>query len=78
MKDKNKFNVSKEKRAEMVSSIKKYFLDEKEETIGDLAAGLLLDFIIKELGPEFYNQGVYDSYTFMNNNIEDLLSIQKI
>jgi len=78
MRNDNTINVTKEKRDEMVSAIKNYFSKEREEEIGDLASGLILDFIIKELAPEFYNQGVYDSYKYMQDTIEDLLSIQKL
>lgn len=75
--DKNKIKVTKEKREDMISSIKTYFFEERGEEIGDLAAGLILNFIIEELAQEFYNQGVYDSYKYMNDRIDDLLSIQK-
>jgi uncharacterized protein (DUF2164 family) len=61
----------------MISAIKNYFLKEREEEIGDLRAGLILDFIREELAPEFYNQGVSDSYTYMKDTIEDVLSIRK-
>ena len=77
MKHSGTIKVTKEKRDEMTSAIKNYFLKEREEEVGDLAAGLVLDFIIEELAPEFYNQGVYDSYTYMQETIEDILSIQK-
>jgi len=73
----NKIKLSKEKREEMISSIKAYFINEREEEIGDLCAVLLLDFIIEELAGEFYNLGVADSYRYMNERCEDLLSIQK-
>lgn len=69
--------ISKEKKAEMVTAIKNYYLIERDEEIGDLAAGLLLDFITAELAPEFYNQGVADSHAFMEKQLEDLLAIQK-
>lgn len=72
----SKIKLSKEKREEMISKIKNYFLEEREEELGDLVCGMILDFIIKELSNEFYNQGVYDSYKFMNDKIEDLLEIQ--
>lgn len=75
---KNPIKISKETRGDMISSIKNYFEKEREEELGDLAAGLILDFIIEELASEFYNQGVYDSYQFMNNRCEDLLSIIKL
>jgi uncharacterized protein (DUF2164 family) len=77
MRNNNNIKLTKEKRDDMVSAIKNYFSKEREEEIGDLAAGLFLDFIIEELAPEFYNQGVYDSCKFMEEKVEDLMSIQK-
>lgn len=74
---KNELELSKEKREEMISLIKTYFYTERDEEIGDLAAGLILNFIVDKLAPEFYNQGVIDSYRYMGNSIEDLLSIQR-
>ena len=62
----------------MVSSIKKYFKQERGEEVGDLGAGLILDFVIERLAPEFYNQGVNDSSRYMNDRIEDMISIQII
>ncbi|MDD4503945.1 MAG: DUF2164 domain-containing protein [Clostridiaceae bacterium] len=76
MNNKDRIKLSKEKRDDMLSAIKYYFLKEREEELGDLASGMILDFIIKELAPEFYNQGVYDSQKYMNDRVEDLLSIQ--
>ncbi|UZQ49764.1 DUF2164 domain-containing protein [Clostridium kluyveri] len=77
MRNNNTIKLSKEKKEEMISLIKNYFLEERGEELGDLASGLILRFIIEELAPEFYNQGVHDSYKYMNDRIEDLLSIQK-
>jgi len=77
MRNKNAIKVTKDQRDDMISAIKQYFLKEREEEIGDLRAGLMLDFILEELAPEFYNQGVSDSYTYMKDMIEDLLSIRK-
>lgn len=77
MRNNNTIQLSKEKKEEMISLIKNYFLEERGEELGDLASSLILRFIIEELAPEFYNQGVYDSYKYMNDRIEDLLSIQK-
>lgn len=73
----NKIKLSKEKRQDMILAIKTYFLKEREEEIGDLGSSLLLDFITDKLAIEFYNQGVYDSYKFMNDKTEDLLEIIK-
>lgn len=72
-----KIELSKEKREKMISDIKNYFLNERDEDIGDLAARLILDFFMEKLALEVYNQGVYDSYKYMSDKIEDLLGIQK-
>lgn len=77
MKNKDKFTLTKEKRNSMISEIQAYFLKERDEELGNLAANLLLDFIIEKLALEFYNQGVYDSYKYMNDRIEEVLTIQK-
>ena len=38
--------LSKERRQELIGSIKGYFLEHHDEEIGDLKAGLLLDFFL--------------------------------
>lgn len=72
-----KFELSKDERDEMILEIKTYFFNEREEELGDLGAGLILDFIIDKLGYKFYNIGVNDSYRYMSERIDDLLGIQK-
>jgi len=73
----NTIKISKEKRDYMISELKNYFLVERNEDLGDLASALILDFITEKIAPEFYNQGVYDAYNYMNERMEDMLSIQK-
>jgi uncharacterized protein (DUF2164 family) len=77
MRNENSIALTKEKRDDMLSEIKNYFLKEREEEIGDLAAGLFLDFILEKLAREFYNRGVLDSHHYMQDATEDLLSIQR-
>ena len=72
-----KITIEKEERECLISKIKNYYLNIREEEIGDLAAGLLLDFIVDEIAPAFYNQGVHDSYRFMSERVEDLMNIEK-
>ncbi|MBW8383670.1 MAG: DUF2164 domain-containing protein [Youngiibacter sp.] len=69
--------LSKEKKEGLISEIRTYFLAEREEELGELAAALLLDFIEEKLGPEFYNQGVQDSYILMKDRVEDIMSLEK-
>lgn len=73
----NKMKLSKEKRQDMINEIQTYFYKERQEDLGDLAAGFILDFFIEKLAPQFYNQGILDSYQYMSEKIEDLLEIQK-
>lgn len=72
------FLLPREKKEGMVLKIKDFFLNEREEEVGDLGASLILDFFISDLAEEFYNLGVSDSHNYMNDRVEDLLSLQKI
>ncbi len=47
-------------RKQALESIHRYFSTNMDEDIGDLAAGMLLDFFIEDIGPAIYNQGVAD------------------
>ena len=72
-----KFKLSKEREQELLNSIQEFFITERDEELGDLAASIVLDFIINEIGPELYNQGISDSYKYMSDRVEDLLGITK-
>ena len=77
MKNDNLIRLTKERRDEMVSEIKNYFSKEREEEIGDLAADLILDFIVEKIAPEFYNQGIFDSHQYMQDAADDLFALRK-
>jgi len=64
--------LSKERRAELVADIKAYFLEHHDEEIGDLKAGLLLDFFIRKLSPSVYNQAIKDAQAYFQQKVEDL------
>jgi uncharacterized protein (DUF2164 family) len=72
----DKIVIGAENRKAMIDLIKTFFLKEREEELGDLAASIFLDFFAKELAPEFYNQGVFDSYQYLNDKLEDVLGLQ--
>ena len=44
----NSIILANERRGDMVSEIKNYFLKEREEETGDLAVGMFLDFILEK------------------------------
>jgi uncharacterized protein (DUF2164 family) len=64
--------LSKEAHAEAVASIQRYFRENLPEEVGDLAAGLLLNFFIEEIGPAIYNQAVADAQPRMERHVSDL------
>ncbi len=75
MKGKERITLEREKRDDMVKAIMYYFKNEREEDIGQLAAGIILDFVIDKLAPEFYNQGVLDSCAYMEEKVEDMQAL---
>lgn len=60
----------------MIKKIQKFFLNERDEEIGELAAILLLDFITEKLASEFYNKGIQDCMAQLSLNIEDLKGLE--
>jgi uncharacterized protein (DUF2164 family) len=62
-------------RKQAVSALREYFAANMDEEIGDLKAGLLLDFILIELGPSVYNQAIADARTFFEERTSDLAAI---
>ncbi len=54
------------------TSIKRYFAEELDHEIGDLKAGLVLDFVLKEIGPSVYNAAIADARTYFEQRAADL------
>ena len=52
--------LGKEARKEAVASIERYFQENMEERIGNVAAGALLNFFLEEVGPAVFNKAVAD------------------
>ena len=63
---------SKEDRAQAIASIERYFRENMEENIGNVAAGGLLGFFIDEIGPSIYNKAVADVQERLQQRIADL------
>ena len=64
--------LSDDRRAILIAAIRTYFYDELDEEIGDLKAGLVLDFFVKNLGPPLYNQAIRDAHGFIQAKLVDL------
>jgi uncharacterized protein (DUF2164 family) len=52
--------LAKDARKEAIASIERYFQENMEERIGNVAAGALLNFFVEEIGPTIYNKAVLD------------------
>ncbi|HPH14849.1 MAG TPA: DUF2164 domain-containing protein, partial [Burkholderiaceae bacterium] len=50
--------IDKEARQQAIASIERYFQENMEERIGNIAAGALLGYFLEEIGPLVYNQAV--------------------
>jgi uncharacterized protein (DUF2164 family) len=62
-------------RKQAIAALQEYFRDNLDDEIGDLKAGLLLDFILSELGPSVYNQAIADARAFFDERLGDLSAI---
>lgn len=71
------FELTKEQKDQAIVHIRRWFLDNRDEDLGDLAALLFLDFICEKFGPYFYNLGIKDSASFLNDKIDDMFSLEK-
>jgi uncharacterized protein (DUF2164 family) len=64
--------LSKEAHEEAVASIQRYFDENMDDRIGNLAAGGLLDYFIEEIGPSIYNKAVVDVQEKLQAHIAEL------
>ena len=64
--------LSQKVRADAIASIQRYFEENMSEPIGDLPAGLLLNFFIEEIGPLIYNHAIFDAQARMQQRVSDL------
>jgi uncharacterized protein (DUF2164 family) len=70
----SKMNIEldKQARAQAIASLQRYFAENLAEPIGDLPAGLLLNFLLEEIGPAVYNLAVADAQVRFARHVTDL------
>ncbi|MGD9903514.1 MAG: DUF2164 domain-containing protein [Vicinamibacterales bacterium] len=59
-------------RRRLLESIRKYAAENLDEELGDLKAGLLLDFCLAEVGAVVYNQAIADAQAYFQERTTDL------
>ncbi len=72
----NRLKLSREQKEPLLSLVKEYFLKERDEELGDLAATLFLDFIIEKMAPVFYNLGVQDCIGYLKDKLDDSYGLE--
>ena len=61
--------LAKEVKQEGVGCLQEFFQRERGEEISDFQASLFMDFIVREVGPYFYNQAIEDAHVLMRDRI---------
>ncbi len=64
--------LNKQARVDAVASLRRYFDENMPEPIGELPAGMLLDYFLEELGPVIYNGAIAEAQTRMLRHLGDL------
>ena len=64
--------LDKEPRSQAIKSIQGYFEEKRDEELGNLEAGFLLDFFLEQIGPIIYNRAVSDAQALMQDKLIDI------
>jgi uncharacterized protein (DUF2164 family) len=64
--------LAPEIRKQLLASIRRYAAENLDEEIGDLKAGLLLDYCLQEIGPAVYNQAIADAQSYFTDRVADM------
>lgn len=56
----------------LTKKIQLYFSEELDHKIGQFDAQFLLDFISENIGPYFYNRGLYDAQSILEKRMESI------
>ncbi len=65
-------DLPKDVKKEAIASIERYFQENMEEKIGNIAAGALLGYFLEELGPLVYNRAVADVQERLQARVAEL------
>lgn len=56
----------------LLGSIKRFFEEELDASIGDMKAGRMLEFALKEIAPSVYNQAMADAQAYFQEKAAEL------
>ena len=63
---------SSEEKEILTRKIQSYFEQELDQNIGSFDAQFLLDFFSAEVGPFYYNRGLYDALALFEKTVESV------
>lgn len=64
--------LSKDARNAAIASIERYFVENMDEKIGNIAASGLLGFFLEDIGPSIYNKAVADVQERLQSRIAEV------
>ena len=77
----SKIEFSNQQKEQIVNKLQSYFEQQLDQELGQFDAEFLLDFVSKELGAFYYNQGLQDARTVLEQRLQtiddDLYAIEK-
>lgn len=62
-------------KEQLIQKLQKYMSHELELELGQFDADFLLDFISKEMGSHYYNQGLYDAQAVLADRMDSLTEV---
>ncbi len=75
MRDKKQIELSDDDRKLAAASIRRFFDEELDTEIGDLKSSIVLDYVLREIGPAVYNQAIADARAFFDERAADLSAL---
>lgn len=63
---------SKDQKIKIINEIQRYFDKELDQEIGDFDAEFLLDFFSEKVGGVYYNQGLNDARSLLDDKLDTI------
>ncbi|WP_444931249.1 DUF2164 domain-containing protein [Microbulbifer sp. SSSA002] len=64
--------LEERRKLELVEKVRGYLSEEFDLEVGSFEAEFFIDFLAKEMGAGFYNQGLHDAQVVISSKIEDI------
>ena len=67
-----KIEFTKDEKEILIRKIQMYFREELDQEIGQFHAEFLLDFFTEEVGPFYYNRGLFDAQAVLQKRVDSI------